>query len=1014
MSVRHPIALTAALSSIVLAWCACAFALDPSLDISQYAHTVWKIRDGFTKGSIYAIAQTPDGYLWLGTEFGLQRFDGVRVIPWQPPPDQQLPSSFITSLIVARDGALWIGTFKGLASWKGGKLSHYVELAGQTVSGLLEDHEGSVWVSILGIPSGRLCAIHKGSVQCYGGDGKLGQGPFGLYEDSKGNLWAGVPYGLWRWKPGPPRFYPVSDLRDGIQGFSEGDDGALLIGTRSGIRRLVDGKIEAYPLPGAVPKFDARKLLRDRDGSLWIGTHDAGVLHVHQGRIDVFAQTKNLSGDDILAIFEDREGNIWIATTNGLDRFRDFAISTFSVNQGLSNAIVASVLADKDGGIWVGTYSGLNRWSKGQITIPLTGSVKRDGKLSGLMADSLFQDGRGRLWVSTRRGFGYLENNQFVSVTGIPGGPVHGIGEDASGNLWIANQDHGLFRLSPRSQAQRIPWSELEHEDYAWSLAADPSGDGVWLGFYQGGIINFRDGHVRASYTATDGLGEGPVNGFRFDPGGTVWVATEGGLSRLKAGHIVTLTTKSGLPCDSVHWVMEDNDHWFWLYMACGLVRIADSDVDAWAAAADKDKDTKWMIQTTVFDNSEGVRGHATATGYVPHVTKSSDGRLWFATIDGISVVDPRHLPFNNVPPPVRIEQVLADGKSQDLTHEVRLPAHVRDVAINYTALSLVAPEKIHFRYKLEGQDLNWREVVNDRQVQYSNLSPKHYRFRLIASNNSGVWNEEGATLDFVIPPVWYQTNWFRALCFVAFLAFLWAIYQLRVQQLRRQFAIRVIERTRIARELHDTVLQTIQGSMLVADDALVDLTDPVRTRRSLQRLSDWLKRATKEGRAAIHGLQTSTTERNDLAEALCRAVENCQSETPMEVHFVVTGDARDMHPIVRDEVYQIGCEAIRNAFVHSGGTRLDVGLNYLRDLSVRVHDNGVGIDSTTIEKGRSGHFGLQGMRERAARIGGKLIMVSSPHSGTDVTLLVPGRIVFRNTIQRSIEKIRRRLDGLS
>ena len=328
-----------------------AFGLDPSLDVSQYAHTAWKVRDGFVKGEIISIAQTPDGYLWLGTEFGLLRFDGVRAVPWQPPPDQHLPSDLIAGLLTSRDGTLWIGTDKGLASWKNGKVTQYPELAGQLVAALFEDREGKVWVGGFGIPTGRLCAIHNGSVLCRGEDGVLGHGVLGLYEDSKGNLWAGVVNGLWRWSPGPSNFYPMPGDNDSIRAFADDADGALLVSNRTGVERLVNGKFANYALPAPLQKSQAEKLLRDRDGSLWIETRGQGLVRIHQGRTDLFAQADGLSGNDVLNIFEDREDNIWVATTDGLDRFRTFAVATLSVNQGLSSGPVVSVLADKNGNV---------------------------------------------------------------------------------------------------------------------------------------------------------------------------------------------------------------------------------------------------------------------------------------------------------------------------------------------------------------------------------------------------------------------------------------------------------------------------------------------------------------------------------------------------------------------------------------------------------------------------------------------------------------------------------------
>jgi signal transduction histidine kinase/ligand-binding sensor domain-containing protein len=995
------------LVGVLLAWCPGAFALNPALDVSQYAHMSWKIRDGFTKGAIRGIAQTPDGYLWLGTEFGLVRFDGVRTVSWQPPPDQHLPDNFIWSLLAAHDGTLWIGTAKGLASWKDGKLTQYPELAGEYILRLLEDREGTVWVAGMGFP-GRLCAIRNGSVQCYGKDGALGRFVFSLYEDNKDRIWVGVWGGLWRWKPGPPKFYPLPEP-NGIHGIGEDREGALLVGWHGGIHRFVDGKTEPYPLSGVVGKLEARRLLRDHDGGLWIGTRDRGLVHVHQGRTDMVAPSDGLSGQNVDTLFEDREGNIWVATENGLDRFRDFAVATFTVSQGLSNNEVRSVLADRDGSIWLATSGGLDRWDNGQIAISHSGRAK-PAKLNGVNPHSLFQDHSGRIWVSTPGGIGYLENERFVASSGVPGGAnVLSIVEDTAKNLWIADEPHGLFQLRGGGEVEQIPWARLGHKDHASVLAADPVQGGLWLGFFLGGVAYFRDGQVRASYTTAEGLGQGHINYLRLDQDGTLWAATEGGLSRLKNGRIATLTSKNGLPCDSVHWAIEDDAHSFWLYTACGLVRIARTEMETWIAAVDQNKEAKRTIQATIFDSSDGVRIRPLATNYSPQVAKSSDGRLWFLPWDGVSVVDPQHLRTNELPPPVHIEQIMADRKSYEVAsaaNSLRLPPLVRDLQIDYTALSLVAPEKVRFRYMLEGWDRDWQDVSNRRQAFYNSLPPRSYRFRVMACNNSGVWNEAGTFLDFSVAPAYYQTTWFRLSCLAAFLVLLWALYQLRVRQVTQRVRVqmegRVGERERIARELHDTLLQSFQGVLLKFSAISYLIPNrPAEAQKTLESVVEQARGAITEGRDAVQGLRSSIIVSNNLAGAITifgeGLADDPTSQGSPDFEVRVEGTSRDLAPLVRDEVYRIVNEVLRNAFRHSQAERIEVEIHYERRwLRVRIRDNGKGIDPKILaEGGRAGHHGLPGMKERAKLVGGKLAVWSEPGSGTETELTIPASVAY-------------------
>jgi Two component regulator propeller len=452
---RHTLALRGALLvCALLALCSDAFALNPALDISQYAHAVWRVRDGFVKGPITAIAQTPDGYLWLGTATGLFRFDGIRAVPWQPPEGQHLPSNYIVSLLAGDDGTLWVGTNRGLASWNDRTVIRYEELNGRVIVNLLEDHEGSVWASTAVAGKMSLCSVQHRRVQCYGEDGGPGAGAVGLYQDRRGHLWVTTEDGVWHWKPGPRTFTLLPRKLNAIQGLSETDDGALLISMPGGIKRIVNGNAEAtYPFPASIQPARAFSLLRDRDGGLWVGTAASGLVHVHQGNTDVFAQSDGLSDDTIYKLFEDREGNIWVVTPEGLDRFRDTAVASFSRKQGLSNSRVQSILPSRDGSIWLSTTGGVNRLGGNTITVyrerraqialdALTRGSREVREIIGHGwpaegALSMFQDRLGRIWVLMKGGVGYIENDRIVPVRGLPGGIMGAIVEDSQ-NLWVS------------------------------------------------------------------------------------------------------------------------------------------------------------------------------------------------------------------------------------------------------------------------------------------------------------------------------------------------------------------------------------------------------------------------------------------------------------------------------------------------------------------------------------------------------------------------------------------------
>jgi signal transduction histidine kinase len=445
----------------------------------------------------------------------------------------------------------------------------------------------------------------------------------------------------------------------------------------------------------------------------------------------------------------------------------------------------------------------------------------------------------------------------------------------------------------------------------------------------------------------------------------------------------------------------EDDSHSVWLYLACGLLRIGRSELDAWASRPTQ------TIHATVFDSADGVSSHRFTSGYNSVVAKSADGKLLFVRDAGVSVIDPRHLAFNELPPPVHIEQVTADDKVYAATSGLRLPPRIRNLAIDYTALSFVAPEKVRFRYKLEGQNRNWHEVINDRQIQYTNLAPGTYRFRVTASNNSGVWNEAGDTLSFSIAPAYYQTRWFAAMVALAIAVLLWAAYQMRIRQLAHQFNrtldARVSERTRIARDLHDTLLQSFQGALLRFQSAAnVVATRPDEARQRLDQALDQAEAAITEGRNAVHGLRASATTMNDLANGIAAIGLQLTSErSPGPVPLIdvaIDGNSRDLNPVVREEAFRIAGEALRNAIKHAHAQHLAVTIHYeRRQLRLVIRDDGKGIDAETMARQQvEGHFGLPGMRERAAIVKGQLDVRSERGAGTEIELRVPGRTAYR------------------
>lgn len=980
-----------------------ARALDPARSLSQYAHSAWRVQDGVFSGTPTAITQTKDGYLWIGTTSGLFRFDGVRFVPWSPDGKQPFSAS-INSLLGSRNGDLWLGARTGLFQWTHQQLIPYPAPSAR-INSILENQKGEIWIARSRVrdSSGAICHAASGHLQCYGkADGIPTPYAGPLMEDGAGNLWIGGSSMLVRWHLGSSETYLVKGLKRseglaGIEGIAAAPDTSLWVGLERaglglGLQRLVQGAWK----PFITPALDGTTLVvttlfSDRDNALWVGTLAQGIYRIHNGEADHFGSADGLSSDSIVDLYQDHEGDMWVSTSKGIDSFRDLPVATFSKREGLSSDKAGSVLASRDGTVWIGTNGALDF-----IRSAKTSSIQEQHGLPGRRVTSLLEDHAGHLWIGVDKKLFVLDQGHFSPTSkaaGEPIGVVASLAEDTNGDVWAisSTKPESLIRLHNHKVVQEFTTGL---PSFPFTIAADPGG-GIWLSLPHGNLARYRDGHLK-TVPVNHPANFGNIYHLVVDSDGSIWGATLKALVRWDKGKLNTLTMRNGLPCDGAYSLVLDNQHALWLYTPCGLIRIAQVDLKKWW----RDPDIK--VRVRVFESSDGVQ--AADSSFEPAAARSVDGRLWFVNDSVLQMVDPSHLEDNPLPPPVRVEQLTADGKAYPFSGTLTLPSLTRDIEINYTALSFVMPQRVRFRYKLEGHNPAWQEAGNRRSAFYMNLRPAHYRFHVVACNNDGVWNERGAWLDFTIPPAWYQTSWFKAAyIFVAF-ALCYLGYRYRVAQisasLRMRFDARLEERTRLARDLHDTLIQTIQGGKLVADQACEGPPDPARLQNAVTLLSEWLARAIIEGRAALATLRSSTTEGNDLAEALRRVGDDCRINNAIEIYLSSRGETRDMHPIARDEVYRIGYEAIQNACAHSQATRINVELEYTQDLRLTVQDNGHGMDQEIVRLGKAGHFGLQGMRERALRIGGELTIVSS-QLGTEISLIVPGNTIFKLLLDR-------------
>jgi signal transduction histidine kinase/ligand-binding sensor domain-containing protein len=984
--------------------CTRAFALDPARHISQYGHTAWRVEDGYFGGRASSITQTKDGYIWIGTEAGLFRFDGGRFAKWSSATGEQLPSNFIIALLAARDGSLWIGTDAGLAHLVNQHLVTYQKGGGWIVSSIVEDVKGRIWINHVraGDYTHPLCQVVNTVVRCYGSeDGvpPLNAGPLAL--DAAGNLWAGTDTTLLKWRPGSSKVYRPKALQsnagiDGVDALAATADGSVwvgmgLTGRGMGLQHMVNDTLRSF----LTPKLNGETLIvsalqEDHQNNLWVGTVTQGIYRIHGTDVDHYGSADGLSSDRVEAFFEDREGDLWVATSQGIDMFRDLRVTTFSTREGLSEDSVDSVVASRDGTIWIGDAGHLQVLGQDGV------SSQTEKALQGHQVTSLLEDHAGRLWAGMDNTLSIYQQGKFSQIKkrdGSPVGVVIGMTEDSEHNIWAETMGPPgtLVRIQDLKVREEFPEPAAP---LARKIVADPH-SGIWLGLTDGDLARYRSGkaevfhfpnHPNARVKAMIAASDGSILG-----------ATEFGVVGWKTQKKQMLTVKNGLPCDDVTALISDNQADLWLHSQCGLIQIPHDEVQRWW------QNPESRLNVRVLDVSDGARP---GLGHFSTSTKTPDGRLWFANGSVLQMIDPAHMGGNTVAPPVDINGIVADRKSYSPQGGLRLPPLTRDLEIDYTALSFVVPRKVLFRYMLDSHDAGWQEPGTRRQAFYNDLRPGKYRFRVIACNNDGVWNEVGASVDFSIAPAWYQTTWFRAFCVCLFLLLLWTLYQLRLKQLEGQFHMaleaRVDERTRIARALHDTLLQSF-NALLLRFQAASNLL-PGRPDEAKQRVDSAIEQASNaitEGRDAVLELRSGGLSTIDLAQAISNFGKELLSGTMSEnlpaFRVRVEGTPRILNPIVRDEAYRISAEALRNAIRHSKARQIEVEIHYgEQQLRLRIRDDGKGIDPSLLDGNRSpGHWGLRGMRERATLVGGKFEVWSELDSGTEVELSIPAASAY-------------------
>jgi ligand-binding sensor domain-containing protein/signal transduction histidine kinase len=976
-------------------------ALDPKKTVSQYIYDHWGANNGFPGGAIYAISQSDDGYLWIGTERGLVRFDGTSFTLLQRPIPNSPPIGPIVGLLDDGKGNLWIRPESaGLLIYRDGKFKDAMAHSASyplALTALSDDTEGGLILSSL---SNNLLRFSHGEFNQILDRAEVPKFIISVAETRDHRVWMGTRNnGLFYVDQGRASLASSILQNTKINALlpvtSEGLWSAgLWVGTDHGMFYWDGGKLAKRALPASFENAEVLTAIRDRDSNIWIGTN-SGLIRISPSGVVALDQVDGHAGNAVTALYEDRYGDIWSAGADGVQRIRDGTFTTFSKEQGLPSTQNGPVFADSSGRIWFGPLSGGLYWMKEGHTGRIASA--------GLDHEVVYSiDGKnGEIWIGRQHG-----------------------------GLSVLREEHGAFTVHTYNQADGLV------EGTVVSVLRRRTG-AIWAGTARSGVSVLTDGSFQ-NYSTANGMSSNSVHSIAEAADGTIWVATANGLDSFTNGHWFVRTESDGLPLSNVTALFEDSKHVLWVATSGGLAYIENGRIEIphnlpeqlheqilgitedwlgslWLSTSghllqvNRDALLSDKLDDFTLHDYSALDGLQTSEGVRRDRSMVTDavGRVWVSLNRGLAFAEPQAALRYSNPVTVQIDSMMANGVWVDLHGVPRLPPGLKDVAIAWSGSNISTPDRVRFRYKLDSGSNGWSDIVASRQVIYTNLIPGAYHFRVLASDQAGLWNGPEASISFVIEPAFWQTWWFRASCATAFFLAVYAMYFFRMRQIAAQYELRleerVNERARIARELHDTLLQSFHG-LLLRFQAVRNLL-PRRTDQAIEVLDSAIVKAEQaitEGRNAIQGLRPAYQEERDFATQLRAA-----GETMVAAHIgpgdgpsfrvFVEGEPHPLSPNFQDELYRIGRELLHNAFKHSCARQIEAEIHYDDHfLRLRVRDDGKGIDPQVLKEGKyPGHWGLPGVLERAQMVNAKVDFWTEAGAGSEVQVCAPAASAY-------------------